>query len=665
MGTQLLPPVTEHCGDRSLPKRPLDPVRVPEPVGLVSPTWLPYKQPLPSPRWGEVGRRIKPERWSGRHHICESKDNRRLPRPQRSYFDDLPQTRCQGGDYHMVPGHRSRNFDHFCSAPSHNQLEGLEKRFERYPFLELESAADSSSAGGSCRASPDARSDSINKGAAAFPVLGKAKIEDMEAIAQRMDLEELPDESRELRKQAGISMPSPSGDACASGRNGRESRKSRCSPHQQFMHHSEHSPAHRHSAHTCSHPLSGMRSWGKLDQHPRGAGGMSKYSILARSGLPQFHAWSSREFGSMVRLWRCLDVHNNMRIGREQFLRGLRDFGYSYKLAGLFKVLNRDMTGTLLFYHFAPEAALQIAELLVWARARFGSILLGGLSSAVYQRGKITRKQFFELFKKEGFVKDEALQFTFDLVDKDGDGRVVREEVAALDQWEFPEWLTVDPDIQAAEACMRSLLEKSKGNALLAWRELDRNGSMRVAWLEFRQACRRLLPPEELEKLPAVWRALDKDLSGWLSLREFDTHANDMLTRLINWVHEMFGTMTDAFQKLGNPEGKISYTEFRQVVRPSGFGDDSITYLFNGLDMNRSNYLTIGEVRFLDQWQMLSDHNEEEAWAKFQRDLDHKNSGGHRKHKSCRRSRHTVRRRAIMSDHHRDVHLPDLAEPHH
>merc|ERR1719440_2770197 len=103
---------------------------------------------------------------------------------------------------------------------------------------------------------------------------------------------------------------------------------------------------------------------------------MSKFSVLAKGGLPQFHAWCAAKFGSLVRLWRCLDVHDNMRIGQGQFLRGVQDLGYSGDARELFKALNRDGTGTLLFYHFDPESALAVADLLVWARNNYGNLAM-------------------------------------------------------------------------------------------------------------------------------------------------------------------------------------------------------------------------------------------------------------------------------------------------
>lgn len=138
---------TVHRSRLATPRRRLDPLRVPESVGLVQPSWAPYtasSSSAPSP-----GRRPARQDWSSRHHVCSSKDNARLPRLQRSYFDDAPHTSAQ--QYHVLPGHGARNFDHFCLAETHLQCSELEQRFKRYPFIERlasEGAAAANAPGG-------------------------------------------------------------------------------------------------------------------------------------------------------------------------------------------------------------------------------------------------------------------------------------------------------------------------------------------------------------------------------------------------------------------------------------------------------------------------------------------------------------------------------------
>ena len=49
---------------------------------------------------------------------------------------------------------------------------------------------------------------------------------------------------------------------------------------------------------------------------------------------------------------------------------------------------------------------------------------------------------------------------------------------------------------------------------------------MRLNWMEFQNACRRF---KTNLCVPAMWRALDGNLSGWVSIREFDERAFNLL----------------------------------------------------------------------------------------------------------------------------------------
>jgi len=226
-----------------------------------------------------------------------------------------------------------------------------------------------------------------------------------------------------------------------------------------------------------------------------------------------------------------------------------------------------------------------------------------------------------QLCKKMGFHNETALDLTFDLLDANGDGSVVKAELAFLDKWDFPEWLTASPDPKAAEICKQKLCDRCHDNALLAWRHLDRNGTMRVAWHDFRQVCRKLLSMEDCQMLASAWRSIDDDLSGWLSLREFDRGMYDHLTKFVSWIDATHGGMAGAFPKLhaGSKDAVVTLVEFRHVCKASGLGDAVASKIFVGLDVDQSGSIGMKEIRFLNSWKVSCDLKEEEAWASLTR----------------------------------------------
>lgn len=706
---------TSQVPEKRQIKRRIDPIHVPEAVGIVEPTWLPYATPPPSRQSqrskSQCIKKTTPHLWSSRHHLCDSKDNRCLPKLQRAYFDDLPKTRCQGGVYSMVPGHRSFNFDQFCTSPAHIQQQDLHRHFDRYPFLEfhddnlskgvvsnacssafgmLRTASSSSSEELDARSSPDLDAceamdvrtnvgqDYLHQadvGESREQVESASITHDCNTVATAWD-EARPAHGQRSRVPPALSIDTSDADTSTAKSFKREPSsasamheldtcrcdniliadsifcrqcgKRRQSPDdedgsstrltsplpvagfclQSPRLASMHSPVGSACTSKASTPRARVAALSqnvpkdakpkRKVQKKRDSTEAWRCSVFAKGGVPQFHTWCELKFGSMVRLWRCIDTHNNMRIAQGQFLRSLQDLGYSGDARELFKALNRDKTGTLLFYHFAPEAALAVADLLTWARSSYGSLAEVGLLSAVDQRSFISRQQFVQLCKKKGYTNEESLNNTYDLIDKDGDGSVVRTEVAHLDKWEFPEWLIAKPDEKAADACKTKLLLKCNGNALLAWRHMNRGGSMRVSWNDFKFACRRLLSAEDCQQLPAAWRVLDNDLSGWLSLREFDKDAHDKLLAFMDWTHDHSGSILACFPKLvGQKDAQMTLAEFRYICKQGSLGDDVVTFIFAGLDVDNTGTITASELRFLDQWKATSDLREEEAWSQI------------------------------------------------
>lgn len=464
--------------------------------------------------------------WNTRHQVSESCDNRQLPQLQRVYFDDLPHTRCQGGGYFAVPGHRPRNFERFRRAAPEEQHRQLLRRFERYPFQEAIKQASIS------RASLDPQDEP-----------GEGSPREAELDAERLGIQHMPE--------------MPVADESVVHCSVAEKAWRRLRAANVLLHV---------KSHTAKKPRPQRRP-------PKGP-------------IQEFHAWCLAKFGSPTRLWRCLDSHNNMRVGRDQFFRCLQDMGYSGDARELFRLLNKDQTGTLLFYHFSPITALAVAELLLWARGN------GGLLE-----GRLTRSQFLQQLKRRGFRNEEALVAAFELID-DGSGTVMKHSSSILEKWDFPEWLVAEPNPEAAELCKSSLLTRCHENAFLAWRSLDRASAMRVSWHEFRAGCRRLLNDEVCQSLPGAWRALDDDLSGWLTMKEFDEAMHQRLCGFAVWWSEQ-GSAAAVFPRLH--DGRIGYHEFRHACRPSGVGDAVLSEIFHGLDCNQGGDVSLNELRFLDQ----------------------------------------------------------------
>lgn len=137
---------------------------------------------------------------------------------------------------------------------------------------------------------------------------------------------------------------------------------------------------------------------------------------------------------------------------------------------------------------------------------------------------------------------------------------------------------------------------------------MDKDSSNRVNWDEFQEACKKVRYTGDL---PGAWRALDQDLSGFITLREIDLHSSDILLRFRKWATDECGSVKSAFQVFdADKSSELSHKEFRNACRIYGFEGDP-RKLFKALDSDGRGTLSLDEISFLDEWEI----DDEEAGA--------------------------------------------------
>uniref|UniRef100_A0A7S2KC24 EF-hand domain-containing protein n=1 Tax=Zooxanthella nutricula TaxID=1333877 RepID=A0A7S2KC24_9DINO len=103
-----------------------------------------------------------------------------------------------------------------------------------------------------------------------------------------------------------------------------------------------------------------------------------------------------------------------------------------------------------------------------------------------------------------------------------------------------------------------------------------------------------------------MWRALDDDCSGAITLRDWDLASYEALVEFKGWADRVHGSVVKAFRALDNASGnaKLSEGELHKALR----GDDpckaDLEIVFDGLDVHSCYSLTEGDVKFLDLWDM-------------------------------------------------------------
>lgn len=230
-----------------------------------------------------------------------------------------------------------------------------------------------------------------------------------------------------------------------------------------------------------------------------------------------FYHWAIQNFSNLTRCWKVLDRNLNMKMNRNEFLTTLKEKRFRGNAHLIFTLLDRDMSGSLMYYHFDPTGALDLAQISQWANKTFGSMQKAFKALDTDGNGQLTLAEFSSGAVKSGMASS-SVHALFNMIDVDHDEKISINEIRFLDTWPCPAWLTVQPDVDAARHFEHTLLSKYKNNSILTWRlALDLDGNMRVSWDEFEKAVathRDKKIGNLSKRLPGIWRVFDENLSG-------------------------------------------------------------------------------------------------------------------------------------------------------
>jgi len=337
--------------------------------------------------------------------------------------------------------------------------------------------------------------------------------------------------------------------------------------------------------------------------------------------------------GNEVRLMRLpdgLDPEGTFKITMLKLKRYFRRHPtLNMDVHALMGVLDRDGDGYINLHDLSVERSRALAYFLKWARSFCGS------AAGIWDHKEVKKVKKQE--SKGGFVSDKKMQAkTFaqalkvlkwpgvpgypdsemrHLVASSLDyydcGLVMRTDLEWIDKWTPPEFLAAEPDMEAVKE-FKVLLLRVFGHLLKAWRcVLDVDDSNSVSWDEFCTACKRV---RFTGNIAGAWVALDDDLSGAISMKEFDPASHELLASFKDWADMYFGSAKVCFEALDeDSSGLVSLREMKRVCkRMKWIGD--VQTLFDCLDVSGGRAgsktvssagacnLSLKELVFLDSW---------------------------------------------------------------
>lgn len=324
--------------------------------------------------------------------------------------------------------------------------------------------------------------------------------------------------------------------------------------------------------------------------------------------------------GSFIRGWRhILDLDGNLALSKIELLKGCKKIAFSGDVVALWKAMDVDDDGAVHLQEVDPRMALVLASYKKWAGDQYGSCVASLQQFAAMMKRRTPKwnlEDFTAALRMASFPNLQGTPLTLTQVaamlheafDLYGVGSITAQDVGFLDKWEPTPWLCADADFKEKDRFIAALRSRYT-YLIVAWRRLlDRENTNRVSFKDFGVACRFL----RFKNVAGIWRALDEDASGFISLREIDQGSSDALLDFKEWAESTFGTIQRAFKVLDtNRTNSLSFPVFKRALKDFGFEGDP-RLLFQSLkpdlcagsrSSGHEQRLTLADLRYMSSWE--------------------------------------------------------------
>lgn len=330
--------------------------------------------------------------------------------------------------------------------------------------------------------------------------------------------------------------------------------------------------------------------------------------------IEPFKKWCIKTHGCMIRTFRSFDMNCSMSLHRREFEDAVAMQGCKTDAAALWRYFNRDVSGMISLLEFDCEGAIEVAKFKLWYTEAFGEEI-ELLFSEVGMEGQetITTERFTKACADKGF--NGSLDVLFQLF-QDEDPRLVSlEEMRMLNRWQVPLFIVHEADPEELRSWKSQLIEAYDDEPLRAWVQgLDVERSMYICWRDFEKAYIKLARNPgrgsvalSRERIARAWRAMDVNLDGWVSLREFDAHIFQIVRTFKKWANANYGTVKGIFDAVDDDgNGRLSYKELATVALKHV---PDLEILFHGLDPKGQGVWFEKDLEFLDEWDLEFEDN--------------------------------------------------------
>jgi len=307
--------------------------------------------------------------------------------------------------------------------------------------------------------------------------------------------------------------------------------------------------------------------------------------------------------GSLLTAWReALDLDGNQRLTFGEFTQALHRLGFHGNVLGLFKQLDTRGTGVIVFSDLDPDTDADLKEVKSKLIAKYSNLLIAWVEALdTAGTGIVNEDQFVQACQEVGFAPEGSdpikrskrlfktiqpdvnrkfvtlhdfdtkafnalnrgdfrmlteresnpkrpLEMTFDERQREGFFFKIRRAWEAGRREEYAKACRMaerlDPGPETEE--FHHLCVRQFGTIIGAWRgclDSDKNG--KLSFNEFCKACRRLGYSGDLKSL---WNQFDAQKKGFISLRDLDPEADELVGSFLKMLADKYGTLDNAWK---------------------------------------------------------------------------------------------------------------------
>jgi hypothetical protein len=337
-----------------------------------------------------------------------------------------------------------------------------------------------------------------------------------------------------------------------------------------------------------------------------------------------FHRILLKQYHTIMRAWCEMDSGRRGRISFKELCRACHVIGYGGSARTLWEALDQDLDGfvTLTDIDAATSNLLESLAVCIWFTC--GNVE-AAWSKYFNKRGSLrcNAKAFLRGCNSIGFKGDVARAYDSLNIDLGTTG-LTRKEFAALEMWFAPEPprpidvrhdkdvenssarrpslalpVILKKDPEADKKAFKDLLKRSYGNFVRAWREgLDRDDNGVLDEDELKRACADIGYAGLRSDL---WKQLDSDNSGCITLNELDENTFKLLRNVYIAAITHYDTWENAWRKCMDIRGddRVDIYSFTKGCRAWGYAGNA-EQIFDLLDTDRAGYLSFAATSWID-----------------------------------------------------------------